>query len=75
MKVIYEKESPELAYLMETDSPASYKQTSYLLLRADSVYFDKSGRYFEPFMIEQQGYSSWERVGDQLPFNYIYENN
>ena len=75
MKVIYEKESPELAYLMETDSPASYKQTSYLLLRADSVYFDKSGRYFEPFMIEQQGYSSWERVGDQLPFNYIYKNN
>ena len=75
MKVVYKNESPELAFLMETDSPASYKQTSYLLLRADSVYFDKSGRYFEPFMIEQQGYSSWERVGDQLPFNYQYENN
>ncbi len=61
--------------MMENDSPATYKQTSYLLLRADSVYFDKSGRYFEPFMIEQQGYSSWERVGDQLPFDYTHKNN
>ena len=75
MMIIYIKESPELTYMMENDSPATYKQTSYLLLRADSVYFDKSGRYFEPFMIEQQGYSSWERVGDQLPFDYTHKNN
>ena len=73
MMVVYMKESPELAYMMENDSPSSYKQTSYLLLRADSVYFDRDGRYFEPYMIEQQGYSSWERIGDQLPFNYEQE--
>ena len=73
MMVVYVKESPELAYMMENDSPSSYKQTSYLLLRADSVYFDRDGRYFEPYMIEQQGYSSWERIGDQLPFNYEQE--
>ena len=73
MMVVYMKESPELAYMMENDSPSSYKQTSYLLLRADSVYYDRDGRYFEPYMIEQQGYSSWERIGDQLPFNYKQE--
>ena len=73
MMVVYMKESPELAYMMENDSPSSYKQTSYLLLRADSVYYDRDGRYFEPYMIEQQGYSSWERIGDQLPFNYEQE--
>ena len=73
MMVVYMKESPELAYMMENDSPSSYKQTSYLLLRADSVYFDRDGRYFEPYMIEQQGYSSWERIGYQLPFNYEQE--
>ena len=67
MMVVYVKESPELAYMMENDSPSSYKQTSYLLLRADSVYYDRDGRFFEPYMIEQQGYSSWERIGDQLP--------
>ena len=70
LMVVYAKESPEIAYMMENDSPTSYQQTSYLLLRADSVYFDKEGRYFEPYMIEQQGYASWERIVDQLPFNY-----
>ena len=73
MMVVYMKESPELAYMMENDSPSSYKQTSYLLLRADSVNYERDGRYFEPYMIEQQGYSSWERIGDQLPFNYEQE--
>ena len=73
MMIVYMKESPELAYMMENDSPSSYKQTSYLLLRADSVNYDRDGRYFEPYMIEQQGYSSWERIGDQLPFNYEQE--
>jgi len=73
LMVVYAKESPEIAYMMENDSPTSYQQTSYLLLRADSVYFDKEGRYFEPYMIEQQGYASWERIGDQLPFNYSNE--
>ena len=32
--------------------------------------FDKNGRYFERFMIEKQKYMGWERVGDQLPFDY-----
>ena len=73
LMVVYAKESPEIAYMMENESPTSYQQTSYLLLRADSVYFDKEGRYFEPYMIEQQGYASWERIGDQLPFNYSNE--
>ena len=60
-------------YLLEYDSPSSSQQTSYLLLRADSVYFDRYGRYSEPYMIERQGYLSWEGVGDQLPFDYNIE--
>ncbi len=73
MMVTYLKESPEFTYLLEHDSPSSYQQTSFLLLRADSVYFDKYGRYSEPYMIERQGYFSWEGVGDQLPFDYYIE--
>lgn len=73
MMVTYLKESPEFTYLLEHDSPSSYQQTSFLLLRADSVYFDKYGRYSEPYMIERQGYFSWEGVGDQLPFDYNIE--
>tara|TARA_B100001758_G_scaffold67684_1_gene56658 strand:+ start:3839 stop:4978 length:1140 start_codon:yes stop_codon:yes gene_type:complete len=73
MMVTYLKESPEFTYLLENDSPSSYQQTSFLLLRSDSVYFDRYGRYSEPYMIERQGYLSWEGVGDQLPFDYNNE--
>mgnify|MGYP006126321877 FL=1 len=73
MMVTYLKESPEFTYLLEYDSPSSNQQTSYLSLRADSVYFDRYGRYSEPYMIERQGYLSWEGVGDQLPFDYDFE--
>tara|TARA_Y100000766_G_scaffold215735_1_gene187520 strand:- start:1461 stop:2483 length:1023 start_codon:yes stop_codon:yes gene_type:complete len=73
LMVTYTKESPEFTYLLENDSPSSFQQTSYLLLRADSVYFDRYGRYSEPLMIEQQGYFSWEGVADQLPFDYEIE--
>ena len=73
LKVTYTKESPDFAYLLENESPSSYQQTSYLLLRADSVYFDKYGRYSEPLLIEQQGYFSWEGVAHQLPFDYDLE--
>ena len=66
-------EVDHLAYLLEYDSPSSNQQTSYLSLRADSVYFDRYGRYSEPYMIERQGYLSWEGVGDQLPFDYDFE--
>ncbi len=73
LMVTYTKESPEFSYLLENESPSSFQQTSYLLLRADSVYFDKYGRYSEPLMIEQQGYFSWEGVADQLPYDYSIE--
>ena len=45
-------------------------QTSYLILKKGSVIFDKNGRYFELYMIEQQGYNAWERVGERLPLDY-----
>ena len=41
------------------------------LLNKDVVTFDKKGRYFETYMIEQRGYMGWERMGDKLPFDYI----
>jgi hypothetical protein len=70
MKVRYRKESEEMNYGLDNWSTPTYQQTSYIILDKDSVIIDKNGRYFEVYMIEQQGYMGWERVGDQLPFNY-----
>lgn len=70
MMIVYAKESEDLRYSIDNSIQSTHQQTSYILLKSDSVRFDSKGRYFEPYMIEQQGYSAWERVGDQLPFNY-----
>ncbi|MDC0234858.1 carboxypeptidase-like regulatory domain-containing protein [Candidatus Marinimicrobia bacterium] len=73
MMVKFKREGEELNYLFytfESKSKPKTHQTSFLKLGKDSVIFDKNGRYFEKFMIEQQEYMGWERVGDQLPFDY-----
>ncbi len=73
LMVRYMDEDEELnypLYTFESYSKPKNFQTSLLILRKDSVVFDKYGRYFEKFMIEQQEYMGWERVGDQLPYNY-----
>ncbi len=70
MKIIYRKESEENNYAMDRRKGVKSVQTSYLILKKGSVVFDKKGRYFELYMIEQQGYNAWERVGERLPLDY-----
>ncbi|MCO6472159.1 MAG: carboxypeptidase-like regulatory domain-containing protein [Melioribacteraceae bacterium] len=48
----------------------SETQTSWVKLQADSVIFDKQGRYFDEFMIETFGYWAKERLSDMLPLEY-----
>ena len=72
LMVIYRRESEENNYSKDLiKMRANPFQKSYLLLNKDMVVFDKSGRYFETYMIEQRGYMGWERMGDKLPFDYI----
>ena len=73
MKIIYRRESEENNYAMDRRKNIESTQTSYLILKKGSVIFDKKGRYFELYMIEQQGYNAWERVGERLPLDY-YKN-
>ena len=70
LKIIYRKESEEKNYSMDRRKKSQSVQTSYLILKKGSVIFDKNGRYFELYMIEQQGYNAWERVGERLPLDY-----
>ena len=71
MMIRYRYESEELNYTMNNRFRTQpHEQTSFIELKKSSVLFDRKGRYFDPYMIEQQGYTAWERVGDQLPFDY-----
>ena len=71
MLIRYRYESEELNYTMNNRFRTQpHEQTSFIELKKGNVSFDRKGRYFDPYMIEQQGYTAWERVGDQLPFDY-----
>jgi hypothetical protein len=71
LKIVYSRESEENNYAMDRRKKnVESSQTSYLILKKGSAIIDKKGRYFELYMIEQQGYNAWERVGERLPLDY-----
>ena len=76
MKIIYNKESEEHNFIPEQrgQTPKPY-QTSFITLNKEKVIVDKKGRYVETYMIEQQGEMAWERVADQLPWDYWPTNH
>jgi len=76
MKIIYNKESEEHNFTPEQrgQTPKPY-QTSFITLNKAKVIVDKKGRYTETFMIEQNGEMAWERVADQLPWDYLPTNH
>jgi len=46
-------------------------KASKLDLKLDSVYFQKNG-YFDPLQISFSGDMSKQRIGDLLPYEYIF---
>jgi len=60
----------EIQYFKEYDNLSYDPQISFLQLHADSVYFDKRGRYYDEFKIEVMGYMSKQRLAEMLPFEY-----
>lgn len=61
IQVVYNKEYDDLTY-----DP----QVSRIALHADSVYFDKMGRYYDEFTVQTFGYMSKQRLAEMLPFEY-----
>jgi len=76
MKIIYNKESEEHNFTPEQRGQTLKPyQTSFITLNKEKVIVDKKGRYTETFMIEQNGEMAWERVADQLPWDYLPINH
>ena len=76
MKIVYTKESEEHNFTPEQRGQTLKPyQTSFITLNKEKVIVDKKGRYTETFMIEQNGEMAWERVADQLPWDYLPTNH
>lgn len=50
----------------------SKQSDTQIKILKDSVYFNKSG-YFDPYLISWDGEMANQRIGDMLPFDYLYK--
>lgn len=70
--VIYTKEKPSTAFLKEMDRESKDFQFSVLnFLPGESIIIEQNGYYFEQNDISISEYWIWEKVADQLPYNYV----
>lgn len=69
--VIYLNAKPTNAFLaLHPDEPSGFRFSSLQFLPGESIGIEKNGYYFEQNDIAVSAYWTWNRVADQLPYNY-----
>ncbi len=69
--VIYLKAKPAEAYLQSNPGePGDFQFSLLTFLPGESLGIEKNGYYFEQNDIAVSAYWGWERLADQLPYNY-----
>lgn len=70
--VIYTKEKPAVGYLVENKPVSTDFQFSILnFTPAVSIVIEQNGYYFEQNDLAISEYWTWDKVADQLPYNYV----
>lgn len=70
--VIYTKEKPAVGYLVENKPASTDFQFSILNFSpAVSIVIEQNGYYFEQNDLAISEYWTWDKVADQLPYNYV----
>lgn len=70
--VIYTKEKPAAGFL--DDNKTEYKDFQFSILNflpGEMIFIEQNGYYFEQNDISISEYWTWEKVADQLPYNYV----
>lgn len=70
--VIYTKEKPSVAYLNENEKePADFQFSILAFLPGHSITIEQNGYFFEQNEVTTNEYWTWERIADQVPYDYI----
>ena len=69
--VLFKKEEPEHAYLAQNeDGPKSFELSIITIAPAQSIGIEQNGYYFDQNDISINGYWTWEKVADMLPYDF-----
>lgn len=70
--VLYTKEKPEQTYLTQADTnePKAFQFSFLSFTPGNSLVIEQNGYFFEQNDIAINGYWTWEKVADMLPYDY-----
>ena len=69
--VIYVKEKPAQKFInFYPDEPAGFQFSTLTFLPNESIGIEQNGYYFEQNDIAISAYWTWDKMADQLPYNY-----
>lgn len=70
--IIYLKEKPAQAFInLYPEEPADFQFSTLTFLPKESIGIEQNGYYFEQNDIAISAYWTWDRIADQLPYNYV----
>ena len=71
LAVLYTKETPDAAYLTANpDEPLKFQLSYILFANAPSIVIEQNGYHFNQEDIVVNGWMSWEKVADMLPYDF-----
>jgi len=70
--VIYNKEKPAKRYIeLFGEEPSDFQFSVLRFLPGESIGIEQNGYYFEQNDLAISAYWTWDRMADQLPYNYL----
>ncbi|UEG51029.1 carboxypeptidase-like regulatory domain-containing protein [Ferruginibacter lapsinanis] len=71
MAVLYKKEEPAAEYIAQNDdSPKKFQLSILSINPSHSIVIEQNGYYYDQDNITINGYWTWEKVADMLPYDY-----
>lgn len=71
MAVLYKKEEPSVEYLAQNeDAPKKFQLSILSINPVHSVVIEQNGYYYDQDNITINGYWTWEKVADMLPYDF-----
>jgi CarboxypepD_reg-like domain len=70
--IIYTKEKPAGNFItLNPEEPSAFQFSTLTFLPGESIGIEQNGYYFEQNDIAISAYWTWDRIADQLPYNYL----
>jgi len=71
--IIYLNEKPSSKFInLFPDEPADFQFSTLTFLPNEAIGIEQNGYYFEQNDLSVSAYWTWDKVADQLPYNYIF---